>query len=108
MIGGKSMQNEQEQIEGSGLGDKDYEEHPDKKTSIIVNGREKFVDTEEVTFDEIVNLAFDDHPPTGEFICFTITYRGGTRPDPEGTLIEGGTVKVRSGMIFNVTATDKS
>ena len=102
------MRNEQEQIQGSGLGNKDYEEHPDKKTSIIVNGRKKFIDTEEVTFDEIVNLAFNDQPPTGEFICFTITYRGGTRPNPEGTLIEGGTVKVRGDMIFNVTATDKS
>lgn len=78
-----------------------------KDISIIVNGREKPATTKELTFDQLVALAFDD-PPSGEFICFTITFRKGHGNKPEGTLIEGETVKIKDGMIFNVTETDKS
>lgn len=52
-------------------------------------------------------LAFEN-PPTGPNIVFTITYRRGHGDKPEGTLVEGGTVRIKDGMIFNVTATDKS
>lgn len=78
-----------------------------KEITIIVNSREKTVTKKELTFDELVALAFEN-PPSGEFICFTITYRNGPRNKPEGTLIEGKSVKIKEGMIFNVTATDKS
>lgn len=79
----------------------------DKEVTIIVNGRPKVVTERELSFDEIVALAFDD-PPTGPYIVFTITYRRGHGNKPEGSLVEGETVKVKDGMIFNVTATDKS
>lgn len=82
-------------------------DHCDKEITIVVNGREKTVEKRELTFDQLVALAFDD-PPTGEFICFTITYRRGQGDKPEGTLAEGESVRVKEGMIFNVTATDKS
>ena len=82
-------------------------EKNEKDITIIVNGREKTVTVKELTSDELVKLAFDD-PPTGEFICFTITYRRGQGNKPEGTLEEGENVKLKKGMIFNVTATDKS
>lgn len=87
----------------------DKEDEPGyKEVIIIVNSREKTVGIREVlTFDEVVNLAFDN-PPTGEFIYFTITYRRGQSDKPEGTLVEGKTVRVKEGMIFNVTPTDKS
>ena len=81
---------------------------PDKDITIIVNGREKDVaKNEELSFERLVSLAFDD-PPTGQNIVFTITYRKGHGNKPEGTLTEGETVKAKDGMIFNVTATDKS
>ena len=57
--------------------------------------------------DDLVALAYAN-PPKGELICFTITYRRGQGNKPEGTLDEGDTVKLKEGMIFNVTATDKS
>jgi hypothetical protein len=41
-------------------------------------------------------------------IIYTVTYRKGDGHKPEGTLTEGERVKVKDGMIFNVTATDKS
>ena len=66
---------------------------------IIVNGRRREVYKAQLTFDEIVELAFDD-PPQGEFICFTITYRGGDCSKPEGTLVEGETITIVCRMIF--------
>ncbi len=75
--------------------------------TIVVNGREKTVTEKELSFADIVSLAFDN-PPTGENILFTITYRRGQGNKPEGTLLEGEAVKIKEGMIFNVTATDKS
>jgi hypothetical protein len=78
-----------------------------KDFTIVVNGRERVVTSKELTFDEVVGLAFDN-PPTGPNITFTITYRRGHGEKPEGSLVEGGAVKVKDGMIFNVKATDKS
>ena len=88
-------------------GDEDRDHNRDRTITIIVNGREKNLTERELSVDDLVNLAFEN-PPTGEFICFTITYRRGQGNKPEGTLEEGETVKVKKGMIFNVTATDKS
>ncbi len=79
----------------------------EKEIVIVVNGREKTVTGKELTFAELVALAFDN-PPTGENIVFTITYRRGHGEKPEGTLTDGESVKIKKGMIFNVTATDKS
>jgi hypothetical protein len=78
-----------------------------KEYKIIVNGREKIVNKKELSFAEVVALAFDN-PPTGPNIVFTITYRRGEGNKPEGSMVEGETVKIKDGMIFNVTATDKS
>ena len=64
-------------------GDKDHGHPDDKGYSIIVNGRERTVEDDELTFNQVVSLAFDD-PPTGEFICFTITYRRGGGPQAGG------------------------
>ena len=75
--------------------------------AIIVNGQQKHVKAKSLTFEQLVALAFNP-VPTGPNILFTITYECGPRQNPEGTLMPGGTVKIKRGMIFNVTATDKS
>ncbi|MGR1583211.1 multiubiquitin domain-containing protein [Thalassobius sp. S69A] len=86
---------------------KDETGKPAKEYTIVVNGREKTVTATELGEDDLVALAYEN-PPTGELICFTITYRRGQGNKPEGTLDDGDTVKLKEGMIFNVTATDKS
>lgn len=78
-----------------------------KAISIIVNGREKTVEGKKLSFADLIRLAFEN-PPTGENICFTVTYRNGPKKNPEGTMVEGDKVKIKCGMVFNVTATDKS
>lgn len=76
-----------------------------KEFTIIVNGREETVAAKEMSFAEIVALA---ELPTGPNFVYTVTYRRGHGNKPEGTLVEGETVQIKEGMIFNVTATDKS
>ena len=83
------------------------QERPDKTVTIIVNGTPKRTDRESVSFDEVVAFAFPD-PPTGKYICFTITYRGAGGRRPEGSLLESDSVKIKEGTVFNVTVTDKS
>lgn len=78
-----------------------------RKFTIIVNGQHKIVTTRTVTFEEIVKLAFPN-PPTGQNILFTVGYEDGPHANPSGSLLPGGTVEVKDGMIFNVTPTDKS
>ena len=81
---------------------------PDDKTfSIIVNGRPSQVERDELSFDELVDLAFDD-PARGPQIVFTITFREAGGRIPEGELDEGQRLKVRDGTIVNVTRTDQS
>lgn len=79
----------------------------EKTVTVIVNARPKEVASKTLAFGEIVALAFDA-PPTGENVMFTVTYRRGDVGKPEGSLVAGETVKVKEGMIFNATATDKS
>lgn len=78
-----------------------------KTTTIIVNGREKTVENKELTYDEILALAYDP-VPAGDLICFTVTYRRGTGNKPEGELDEGENLKLKKGLIINVSYTDKS
>jgi hypothetical protein len=83
-------------------------DHQNKTVTIIVNGRPKEVTAKELTFEEIGNLAFDNNPPTGENVVITVTYSKGDASKHEGTLLPGESVKIKAGMVFNVTATDKS
>ncbi len=73
---------------------------------IIVNGRAKRVTSREVSFQEVLSLAFNP-VPTGPGIIFTVTYRHAAGDRKEGTLLPGETVEVRDGTIFNASYTDK-
>ena len=92
------METAQKERKGGGTG---------RAMEIIVNGRPQEVEPGKLCFDQLVELAFNP-VPTGEFICFTVTYRRGPRHKPEGTLLEGDCLPIKPGMVFNVTATDKS
>ncbi|MDQ2771424.1 MAG: multiubiquitin domain-containing protein [Bacteroidota bacterium] len=76
-----------------------------KDITIIINGTPHVVPKEELSFQEVVTLA---QLATGPNVSYTITYRRGQGNKPEGSLVEGASVKLKEGMIFNATATDKS
>lgn len=78
------------------------------ETTIIVNGQEKTTTEKELTFEEVVSLAYDGNPPSGPNWEFTVAYRRGHGNKPDGSLLPGQSVKVKKGMIFDVRATDKS
>jgi len=78
-----------------------------KSFDIFVNGRKKVVTVRELSFNAVVVLAFDP-VPSGPNVMFTVTYRHGPHQNPKGDLLPGGVVKIKEGMIFNVTQTDKS
>lgn len=86
---------------------RDDDPPPRNEITIIVNGRRKVVKKDRLTFAEVLALAFDP-VPQGENWVFTVTYTKGPKQNPKGTLTAGQKVKVDDGMIFNVTATDKS
>ncbi|HEX4612199.1 MAG TPA: multiubiquitin domain-containing protein [Urbifossiella sp.] len=75
-----------------------------KVFTIVLNGREKEVDHKIVSFAEIVAMAAI---PGDANTVYTVTYKRGRR-DAQGTMVEGDTVKIKNGMIFNVKATSKS
>ena len=74
---------------------------------IIVNARPRIVHEEDVTFEQVVALAF---PGThGPNIMFSATYRHAASKPHAGEFGAGGVVEVKKkGTIFNVTKTDKS
>jgi hypothetical protein len=86
-----------------------HDEHfySQKILGIIVNAQKKEVVETKLSFDEVVKLAYPI-PPDGQNIMFTITYRKGPKQNPKGSLLEGQTVRIKNGMIFDVTPTDRS
>jgi len=83
------------------------EEGKAHEVTIIVNGRPRTVEGKDVSFDEVVALAFPE-PPQGEYIVITVAYRNAAG-NRSGDLVKGQSVKVKEkGTIFDVTATDKS
>jgi Multiubiquitin len=79
---------------------------PTHEVEIIVNARPKLVSGPNVTFEQIVELAFPgSHTPNS---VFSITYRKAASAPSEGELGAGGVIKIKTGTIFNVTQTDKS
>jgi hypothetical protein len=75
--------------------------------AIVVNGRPKELTEDEVSFEQVVHLAFSDAGDVSNSF-FTVTYHHGPRGQVEGSLVAGQSVHVKNGMIFNVSRTDKS
>jgi len=88
-------------------GDEHFHSGKAKTYRIIVNGQEKTVPTKTVSYEQIVTLAFPN-PVTGPNIIYTVGYEDGPHKNPSGSLMPGGKVRVKDGMIFDVTPTDKS
>ena len=76
-----------------------------KTTIIIVNGRQKEVTGKTISYSEVVQLAFPNDQ-MNDNIEYTVAYANPHGKD--GTLVEGQSVHVKKGMIFNVTKTNRS
>ena len=79
----------------------------DKTTIVIVNATQHEVAGKEITYEQLVDLAFNNTPPTGPNVVITATYSRG-EGGKEGTMLPGDSVKLKTKMVFDVTATDRS
>lgn len=79
--------------------------HQPVGTTIYVNTDPIVWDRPQISYEELVKLAFPDDPFDGN-VRYSITW---TKPDgSEGAVLKGGKVKVIDGMKFDVRNTDKS
>jgi len=76
-----------------------------KMVTIKVNGRPRTVEKRRHSYREIAAIAYPD--PDFENFNYTITYLHGV-DGAEGDLVEGETIQVKKGMVFNVRRSDKS
>ncbi len=79
-----------------------------KEVTIIVNGQPKVVEKTALSFNEVVLLAYPNAQLENPNFEYKVTYTKGHSENQEGTLIKGKIVKVKEGMIFNVSETNKS
>jgi hypothetical protein len=81
------------------------EHDKDKTVTIYVNTKAKeWPKNTDISFTQVVGLS---GLPTGPGITYLVDYHKGENPN-KGTLVEGQSVKVKAGMIFDVTKSDKS
>ena len=77
------------------------------KIIILVNGEEKEVEKERISYEEVIMLAFGNYD-SSERTTYTITYFRGENHKPNGVLVKGQEVMVKKGMKFNVSKTNRS
>lgn len=80
---------------------------PLKEVTIVVNTRKHQVPPPKITFNEVVTLAFGS-VSTNPNIVYTVTYKNGPKPNPEGTMDKDSSVHIQEGMQFSATQTDRS
>lgn len=73
---------------------------------IVVNGRERTVSSEVVTYEQIVALA-PNLPPPSEIVEYSVTFRNAVKPH-EGDLIAGESVVIKNGTQFVVSSSNRS
>lgn len=79
----------------------------DREITIIVRGRPRKLSRRTISFEQVVALAYNP-VRTEPFIVYTVSYSRGPKANREGDLFPGQSVKIREGMVFCVTETDKS
>ena len=77
----------------------------ESRVVIIVNAREHAWEKPQISYDELVMLAYGQ--VTGN-TAYTITYSNGPGENPEGFVVKGQVVVVCNKMNFNVTGTSQS
>jgi hypothetical protein len=78
-----------------------------KALEIFVNSRSKTVTGKEISYTDVVKLAFADafqNPNT----IYTVTYRYADGNKAGGSMVEGDTVKLKKEMQFNVQFSTRS
>ena len=80
-------------------------DHP-RQFELIVNGTPERWKKSIISYDELVRLAYPSTP--NPRTIYAVTYNHGPKENPEGSLVQGDSVKVKSGMKFHVSPTGQS
>lgn len=83
------------------------EENLKKKVTIIVNGDPSVQEKDEISYKEVVTIAFADYPQHPE-INYSVKYQRGHGDKPEGILAPGASVRIKDQMSFRVYPTGQS
>lgn len=75
---------------------------------IVINGRRMKFANGEISYDEVVRLAFPKPANTHTERGYTVVYAHGPEKNPKGILPPGAVVYVKHNMKFDVTPTHKS
>lgn len=78
-----------------------------KTVTIIVEGTPHEWPKDEITYTEVVTLEVPDYSQHPE-ITYSVKYKNGHGNKSEGVLSPGASVKVKEGMVFNVSETGQS
>ncbi len=87
---------------------KPEKEKVEKTVTIIVEGTpHEWSKGDKISYAEVVTLEAPDYPNHLE-ITYSVTYKKGDNNKPEGILSPGSSVKIKDGMVFNVSETGQS
>ncbi|MFP8962593.1 multiubiquitin domain-containing protein [Streptomyces nanhaiensis] len=81
--------------------------HGPKPVTIIVNARPYDWEAKEITFEQVVDLAYPGQPRSGQD-TYTVRYSRGHDGHGSGSLTAGHSVRVKKGMVFDVYRTSRS
>jgi hypothetical protein len=81
------------------------EEHGKKEFTIIVNSTPKPWNDDEISYDQVVKLAFPNAAPNEEF---TVAYTMAEGKKKDGNLVKGQKVRITNGTSFDVDKTTNS
>jgi len=82
-----------------------HDSNKKKSITIIVNSRPKEWFEKEISYDQVVRLAYENPGPDQ---AFTVSYRNAAGHPKVGDMVEGDVIHVKDGTVFNVTPTNKS
>jgi len=84
-----------------------YSKEKHHEVIIIVDGSPHKWNKKEITFEEVIILAFGNYidKPT---MVYTVAYEDGPKENPYGSMIKGSVVLIKNKMIFHATQSDKS
>ena len=77
-----------------------------KDYTILVNTRDKAWIQKEISYEEVIVLAFGSYSDD-ENVVYTVTFSKGHESHHEGSMVKGDSVKVKNGMIFSVSHSNK-
>jgi hypothetical protein len=80
----------------------------EKEYKIIVSGQEMVLESDHVTYEQLIAFVMGSNVPGDGNIPATITYSHGPKDNRSGSLNPGQSIEIKNEMIFVVTPTSVS